>query len=315
METKAYACINKNETVRLSSSSGGVYSLLAEEIIREGGCVFAAAFDENLCVKHIKITTIEDIEKSRGAKYVASDFVDAIKEAQGLLKEGRKVMFVGTPCQCAALIECAKDNRDNLLCVDCVCHGVPDKKIWNLYLESLAKRGHSLQHVNMRNKKTGWTRYQYCWEMKYSDGTVKYEKADKNPYMIGFTKDYYLRSSCYSCKHKGFARNTDITLGDFWGIWDIKPHMDDNKGTSLVLVHSQIGMDYFTRISSEMICEEVSEEEAVRNNRSILISAKRNSKADIFEKNISCGNDFVSVMKKLEKENYLKKIIWKLTHR
>lgn len=315
MKTKAYACINKNDVVRLNSSSGGVYTLLAEEIISEGGCVFAAAFDENLCVKHIKINKIEDIEKGRGAKYVASDFTDAVREAKCLLQDGKKVMFTGTPCECAAMIECAKGYRNNLLCVDCVCHGAPDKKIWNLYLESLKKRKHILQHVNMRCKKTGWARYQYCWEMKYSDGTVHYEKADKNPYMNGFTKNYFLRSSCYSCKHKGFSRNTDISLGDFWGVWDIKPHMNDGKGTSLVLVHSQIGVDYFSKISQHMIYEEVTEEEAVRNNQSIIVSAKKNCKADDFEKNISKGKDFISVMQKLEKENYLRKIIWRFTNK
>lgn len=314
MHTKAYSCINIDEKIRKESSSGGVYTLLAEKIISIGGVVFAAVYEEHLQVKHVRIDSFDGIKASRGAKYVFSEYADSLGEVYSSLKNGQIVMFVGTPCQCAAVLAKASEYRENLLCVDLVCHGAPAKKYWNEYLRSLSKRNGNLLDVNMRCKNTGWSRYKYCWEQTFNGGKKIIELQEKNSYMIGFTKNYYLRQSCYTCKHKGYERLTDITLGDFWGVWDILPEMDDNRGTSLILIHSDKGMSYLNQIKGNLKVVEITKDMAVKYNKSILEPSVKNKNADLFQKELDLGKDFIDLINKFEKVSFIKKIKYKIKY-
>ena len=314
METKAYACYNQDNVVRDNSSSGGVYSLLAEQVINAGGVVYAACYNEKLDVVHTRIDKVEDIPKSRGSKYVFSSIGKSIQEIKELLEQGINVMFVGTPCQCAGVLKVAGENRDKLLCVDFVCHGVPEQKIWHMYLDALNKRGIDLVDVNMRCKDTGWSNYNYCWKYTSKDGKTIIEKQKDNPYMKGFVGDFYLRNVCYNCQFKGYERLTDITLADFWGIWDLHPEMDDNKGTSLVMLHTEKGQEYYQKISESIVQLEVTKEEAIKNNPSIVKSAVKTDKYDMFNKMISEGKDFITVIERMKKVSFLTKIKRKIKH-
>lgn len=311
MITKAYACYNNNAITRANSSSGGIYPLLAISIIQEGGIVFAACYDDKLNVFHKKIDKIEDISLSQGSKYVASDLGETFKWIKETSKAGKRVLFMGTPCQCAGLlsfIEAEKLNKEMIVVVDCVCHGVPGKVPWNAYKKSLEKKNFILRSVNMRDKCTGWTKGNYSWSLTDEKGNIAVMPKSKNPFMKGMLSNLTIRPSCFDCKFKGINRMTDITLGDYWGIWNHLPEMDDNKGTSLVLIHSEQGMNLFNNIKNNITWGDAVIDKAVNGNRCIVDSTKYNPKREAFFARLHRGEDFVSIVEDLTKVQTIERI-------
>ena len=292
----AYACYNNNEKIRLMSSSGGIYYLLAEAVIKCSGVVFAACYNENLDVEHCMIETEEALQKSCGSKYVQSCLGTTFKQIRELIDEKRKVMFVGTPCQCAGLLSFLKGHPDELLCVDCICHGVPGVKEWHRYRDSLEKRGFILSEVNMRDKTTGWTGGNYCWRLTDKSGRSIVEKLKDNLYMQGFIHNVFLNKGCYTCKYKGVERATDITLGDFWGIEYLDKSMDDGKGVSLVLIHTKLGYDWFENISNKITYKCFSVEQAIMKNPSIEKAPSIPKTRDKYYKKMEQGKDFIDTL-------------------
>ncbi|MBQ7462945.1 MAG: Coenzyme F420 hydrogenase/dehydrogenase, beta subunit C-terminal domain [Bacteroidaceae bacterium] len=236
----AFAAVNPDDELRMKSSSGGVFWLLVEQTIREGGVVFGAAFDNEWMVYHSSSESLEEAERFRRSKYVQSLVKGCYKQAQGALKQGRKVLFSGTACQIAALKEFLRKDYDNLLTVDVVCHGVPSPAIWKEYIKTLAS-SKTIKNINFRDKCTGWRNYDFS--VQFSDGTELKEPHNKNLYMQGFLHDLYLRPSCHSCKFKAGKCGSDLTLGDFWGIEKVVPEIDDDHGVSLVIINSLKGKD------------------------------------------------------------------------
>ena len=165
---------------------------------------------------------------------------------------------------------------DNLFCIDFVCHGVPSPMVWEQYLKyrrSIDKSSKVPEYINLRNKESGWSRYSYSVEFIYSNKTRYFCSNQNDPFMRLFVDNYILRKSCSNCQFKGYSRVSDITLGDFWGIWDISSSMDDNKGTSLVLIHNVKGEKMFRAISSNIKSSQVTLEQASMMNPSLLQSA------------------------------------------
>lgn len=271
--TTAYAVINKSEDIRSASSSGGVFSYVAESIILHGGVVFGAAFSEDFhTVKHICVDTVEDLYKLRGSKYLQSTIGNSYKEAETLLKEGRKVLFTGTPCQIAGLYACLKKDYSCLYTADIICHGVPSPKVWDYYLKRKEKdMGAPIKHVSFRNKCSGWKYYSV--ELYFSNGETYIAKFRDDLYMKGFLKNLYLRPSCYDCAFKGVKRIADMSLGDFWGIDRVMPQMDDDKGTSLVLVHTQKGKALVGAKNDTLQLNEVNIDDAILYNGAAIKSS------------------------------------------
>jgi len=277
----AYACINKDESIRMESSSGGIFTLLAEQIITDGGIVFGVGFNKKFEVEHSYIETKKDLDKFRGSKYVQSKIGETYKQAKEFLEEGRKVLFTGTPCQIGGLRSYLKKYYKNLFCVDIVCHGVPSPTVWKKYIEYREEIAQSpIQRICFRNKNKGWKKYSVSFW--FENNTEYRQTLDKDPYMIAFLKDVCLRPSCYACKFKSLYRQGDITLGDFWGIENILPELDDNKGVSLVLVNSNNGKDMLKKIKSEILCYKVNLGDVVRYNSSIIKPVVYNSKRRVF---------------------------------
>ena len=176
MPLHVYAAKHKDEQVRLASSSGGIFTLLAEKIIDEGGVVFGARFDARWEVVHDYTETKEGLAVFRGSKYVQSRLEDCYYKVKSFLQQGRKVMFSGTPCQIAGLKNYLRKDDDNLLTVDVVCHGVPSPKVWRMYLNEIIARKskknsvlshHSngkvkIQSIDFRSKSSGWKRYSFA---------------------------------------------------------------------------------------------------------------------------------------------------------
>ena len=233
---KVFAAINPDEVIRQQSSSGGIFTAIAESAIAEG-VVFGALFNDKWKVVHDYVERTEDLYKIRGSKYVQSRIGTSFQQVEAFLKTGRKVLFSGTPCQVAGLKKYLRKDYNNLLTVDVVCHGVPSPKLWQDYVSSLADLA-PLKTVNMKDKADGWIRYKITikGEMKTMS-----ERAAVNKYMLAFSQNLSLRPSCYQCPAKEGKSGSDITLGDYWGVEKLLPKMFDNKGTSFVCANTLKG--------------------------------------------------------------------------
>lgn len=261
----AWAVRSRDEASRRASTSGGVFPELARAVLAQGGAVFGAAYDEQFRVVHICAENEAELDRLRGAKYAQSDLNGSFREVKRRLEEGQQVLFSGTPCQVLGLRSFLKRDYDNLLLVDLVCHSVPSPLVWEKYLQYISE-GKTLTAVNLRSKETGWSRYGYSNRFDFSDGTSRMDKSGESLYMKLFGGGYITRLACTDCPAKGYARVSDLTLGDFWGIWDIAPELDDDRGTSVVLVQTEKGRAALARLEQKA----VTLEESSRENPAIL---------------------------------------------
>lgn len=227
------------DELRRDSSSGAVFPLLAERVLQEGGTVFGAARDEDGTVRHIGVDDLDGLRKLKSSKYVQSETGNCYRQAEELLKAGREVLFSGTPCQIAGLNAFLGRKYDNLLTVDVVCHGVPSPLAFRRYAEELTEEGkEKVLAVNFRDKVRGW--YPYFLTVK-TEENVYSSDCRENEFMRAFLANLCLRKSCAACPFARFPRQGDLTLGDFWGIGRHAPDLDDNLGTSLVLINTERG--------------------------------------------------------------------------
>ena len=281
---KVYAAKNRNEEIRRQSSSGGIFTPLAEAVIREGGVIFGAKFDKDWNVVHAWTDTIEGIADFRGSKYVQSTIGNTYREAREFLKQGRRVLFSGTPCQIAGLRKFLRKEYDNLLTVDVVCHGVPSPLVWRKYLEETRENlraerdagkntvSSSLMEmpvitgISFRDKTYGWKKYGFRLRYaasKAAENSVSVPANDKgrtflqpfpdNVFMKGFLKNLYLRPSCYACAARSGKSDSDISIADFWGVQNYYPEFDDDKGIGLVLVNTDKGRKAYEQTNSDSI--------------------------------------------------------------
>jgi len=283
------AAVNKNEEVRLKSSSGGIFYILAEKMIKDGGVVFGARFDENWQVVIDYAEDIKGIEAFMGSKYVQARVANAYKDVKRFLAEGREVLFSGTPCQVAGLHKFLRKPYDNLLTVDFICHGTPSPKVWRIYLEEVIKEVKRISSVEFRNKEKGWKNFIFNLRYNEKDKTISMlSPFSKNHYMKAFLQDIILRPSCYDCKAKGCSSQSDVTIADFWGIENVFPDMDDDKGTGLVIVNTDKGsraLDY-----SKIRYAETSLGRITTLNPSYFRSVKQHPKRKDFFSRLGNGN-------------------------
>ncbi len=261
-EPKLYAA-RASDKIRSVSSSGGMFTVIAEEIIKRGGAVCSAAYDAEMNLSHVIVNYKEDLKYLRGSKYVQSNTDGIYKKIAGLIKEGKQVLFTGTPCQVAA-VKSVAGNSENLFTADILCHGVPSHNFFRRYLDERFP-DKKVTDVEFRNKKFGWS----CEHIRvvFEDGT-DYEADSKNdPYLKAFFRNLSLRVSCSDCPFASFPRQGDITLGDFWGITALDKTQSDKKGTSIVYVNSKKGEKLFADISKKLTVKEYNFKETAVNNR------------------------------------------------
>lgn len=235
-----YAAINCDQAVREESSSGGIFTSLAENTINNGGVVFGAAFNDKWQVAHTYANAINDIKKFRGSKYVQSDIGGSYAMAEKFLKEGKEVLFSGTPCQIAGLKRFLRKEYKNLKTIDFVCHGVPSPWVWEKYLKEVCQANDiaTISDIQFRNKAEGWKKSSLQITYTGNDGKERIfrETLNDNIFMKCFLNNLCLRPSCYHCPARSGKSGSDITLGDLWGAEDICPTQDDDKGLSLVII-------------------------------------------------------------------------------
>ncbi len=296
---EVYAAKNTDTKVRQLSSSGGIFTLLAEQTIKDGGVVFGACWDDEWNVGHDYAETLDEIVKFRSSKYLQSIIGESYKKAEYFLKTGRKVMFTGTPCQIAGLKHFLHKEYTNLLAVEVICHSVPSPGIWQGYLtdklSSLNKTKADVKSISFRDKSTGWNSYSFVIESK--DGRIYKELSRHNLFMKGFLADLYTRPSCYTCPAKELKSGSDITLGDFWGIETLLPELDDDRGISAVTANTEKGRALLQEVNAELT--EVAYNEVVKRNSALVHSASEpKGRRAFFEAD---GLTFEAKIKKLAK--------------
>lgn len=260
----AFAAINNDINIRKNSSSGGVFSSLANSVLADGGVVFGAVFDENWVVIHDYIENDEELSKLRGSKYVQSRIGKCYEVAERFLKDSRRVLFSGTPCQIAALKKFLGKDYDKLVTVDFICHGVPSPKLWRWYLDLVKEHG-SIVDINFRNKDNGWQRYNFAVDYVQNDVSIRtFHRED--PYMIAFLDDMSLRPSCNNCQAKAGRSHSDITLADFWNVDKVVDGIDDDKGVSLLLGNTAKGLMLLESVR-DLKCHEVDFANAIQFNK------------------------------------------------
>lgn len=247
-----YAVKNNNLDIRKASSSGGVFSLLAEKVLSKKGVVFGARFDSYWQVVMDYTENIEGLDKFRGSKYVKCDVGDSYSKVKDFLSSGKKVLYSGSSCQIAGLRKFLKHDYKNLLLVDYLCHGAPSPLLWKKYIEEISRNDvSSLTNISFRNKKRGWKKFSII--IKKGKEVLADSVFSENIYMRAFLSDMSLRPSCYQCSARNGHSGADITIGDHWAIRDINSSFDDNKGVSLVLINTEKGLCAFENLNANII--------------------------------------------------------------
>lgn len=280
-----WAAQNLNEDIRKQSSSGGVASMFAEKVVNDGGVVFGALFNEKWEVIHSYVENINELEAFRGSKYVQSRIGDSFINVKKFLKQNRKVLFIGTPCQISGLKCFLRKDYTNLFTVDFICHGVPSPGVFKWYLqETLNKydatqrsenkklftssvdvhsipkgeinlpKGLEILDISFRDKQEGWKKY--CFTLSLAESFVNSRKSPvllsdnvtNNIFLKGFCSDLYLRPSCHQCPVRNFNSGSDLTIGDFWGQEYMFPAFDNDTGVSCVICKTLKGEDFFNSI-------------------------------------------------------------------
>lgn len=244
-----YGAKNIDDSVRFTSSSGGMFTLFANAVLQSGGTVFGAELDDAFQVCHTSITNTGELFKLRGSKYVQSNMNGIFKQVRTLLAGGKKVLFSGTPCQIAGLKGFLMKDYANLLTVDVVCHGVPSAKVYNKHLTEIAEdTGEAVTQVKFRDKADGWKRGKTLF---LTENHCMGSSKRRETYMRLFLNNVSIRPSCADCAFNNKRSLADITIADYWGVDKQFPEFDDDKGITLVLINTTQGQQLFDSIKDK----------------------------------------------------------------
>ena len=281
-----YAAWNLDPNIRFNSTSGGIFAALACGILKAGGYVAGARYAADFSVEHHIIHTIEDLELLMQSKYSQSKIGEVFTVIKGLLDKKHTVLFCGTPCQNAGLRSFLRKDYENLYCCDFICRGANSPKVFQMYLSSLRREySAEIERVWFKNKIGGWNRCNT--RVIFQDGRQYVKDRENDLFARGYLKyNLFCRPSCYKCHFKGLARPVDITLADFWGIGDKSPELDDNRGTSMVLLHSAKGESLFASIRDTIFCEKRETADALYSSVMLTRSIKPGANRRPFFENI-----------------------------
>lgn len=305
-EQQTYACWNKDKDIRKNSTSGGLFTVMANNILKENGIVFGASFDNKFNVVHSFIDNIDNIIKFRGSKYVQSNIGSTYKQAKMFLDRGKTILFTGTPCQIAGLYKFLGREYDNLYTCDLICHGVPSPKVYKSYISYMeGKYKSKIKSVNFRFKKPGWM--VFSMKIEFQNGKVYVKSTLDDHYIRGFLRELFLRPSCHECAYTNTDRKGDITIADFWGYKSTNEEdFDDDKGISLAIVNSKNGERLFQACKNNLIYFKRDIEEAIRGNRCLSSCFPASPKRKEFWKDYNSKTFKYVVKKYMYAENSIK---------
>lgn len=296
VEPKVFAIQNKDKEILYKCASGGAFALLSKQIIEQGGVVYGVIYDAEMKVCHSKTETIDGLDKMYSSKYVQSNTKNTFQQAKDDLKQGRFVLYSGTPCQIAGLKSFLQHDYDNLLTADLVCHGTPSPKIFEIYKKEFMQKRSSdecLLNIDFRSKIQGWSP-----SLVTTTTTTTTTHASKDDFMQAFLSNLSINNSCLHCKFNKLPRVADLSLGDFWGVDSYDKSMNDNKGLSIVLINSSKGKHWFNKIKSQAKYRELPIEIVVKHNPNICGSSKPHPQRDEFFTDIKKGITLKSCVKK-----------------
>lgn len=307
---KTYAAYIKDQDIRIQSTSGGIYYVLAEYILERGGVVISCAFDENYRNRHICFSEMKDLKKAMGTRYVQSDKGDVFKKGKDYLENGKYVLFSGTPCETEGFRRYLGKSYDNLLLQDIVCHSTPSPLVFEKYKEYLTQRKKAIREINFRDKKNGWDNS--FVSIRFDDATEYISPKYQDSFMQLFIKNISVRPSCFNCKVRNIKRNSDFTLGDFWGINECIQKTDMHKneirdGISLIMVHTIKGEKILQEVSSKLQLYPTNIKDTIKYNPS-AVSVRKNFKRDIFFRKLN-ENGFQSAAEAALKETIMERVI------
>jgi len=278
----SFAAYNKDYETRMQSTSGGIFSVLADYVFRQGGCVCAARFEDAVdwSVVHDFAYHAEELGPYRKSKYIQSNIGLSYRQVKRLLQQGQTVLFVGLPCQVAGLKHYLRKDYNQLITVDLICMGIGSPIIWREYLKAFEHD--RIKNITFKDKSIGW--YHTDWRMiiEYANNNKKITKGRGNPYMFGYLDRMFYRSSCYSCEFKKRSSYSDITIGDAWGLEEISPEFIDNKGTSVVIANTEKGKQVAESISNQLSTTDFSYEQIIKSNRYLRAPVSPSTNRDKF---------------------------------
>lgn len=312
---KGFAAKHKDKSINLCSTSGGVFTALSEWVIDKGGVVYGCVLNDDIKAVHRSAEKVEQLSPMRGSKYVQSDTAFVYREIKERLKEGRYVLFTGTPCQVAALkAYLGTTNTEKLISVDIICHGVPNAMTLRKYADLLEKKYHrKIIQVHFRNKRFEWERP--VISVDFQDGGEKWWFSTVDVYYHHFLNGNLQRPSCFNCKYACCQRTGDITVGDFWGYKKAGLKMQPNTGISCCLVNSPKGITIFNQLDIET--EEVTPDTIIQGNAHLRRPAKKGKEWDTIMGIIQndgfrqLASSFKKTHKKAFIKAYIKRIILK----
>lgn len=308
-----YAAKAKDDELRWGSASGGVFTVLAQDVLKRGGVVFGAGFERPTWrVIHKAATNEEELDDLRGSKYVQSDTGDTFKEAKSYLDAGREVLYSGCPCQIAALKSFLGKEYHNLLTVDLICHGVPSPLAWRKYLDCREKEAGGKISRILARRYCAWQEFALSLEFDNSSDNAYCKNRWTDPYLIAFVSFWNLRSSCYHCLFRGFSSGSDLTLGDYNNVTEISPEFDDDKGASVVVIHTHMALASSLAESNGLYCKKSSIDHVVLANPSVYRDERIPRVHDIFYKGFQAVefDRHVSCLRKRRQTSLVMHLLW-----
>lgn len=271
---RVFAAYAKDEDIRLDSTSGGIHSMIAKAMYKKYAYVGGAIYNPDHTCRHIVSNDPDMLPKIRSSKYLQSSMEGQYKEVKTLLNSGEQVLYCGTPCQIQALHKYLKKEYENLTTIDFICRGVNSPKVFLSYMNMLEKQFDSkATEIKFKNKKWGW--HNFSLRVSFENGQEYCKDRNHDTFFVGYLQyGNFTRPSCYECPFKGFPQKADITLADFWGIEKLDPSMDQDKGTSLVMINSDKGMALFDAIKPNIVWKEFTMEDAKIENPALTSSLK-----------------------------------------
>ncbi|MBE5958502.1 MAG: 4Fe-4S dicluster domain-containing protein [Lachnospiraceae bacterium] len=305
---KVMLAINRDSEIRNISSSGGVFWSLGNAIIKSGGIVFGCILDSNINVVHSSASTLVELEKMLGSKYVQSVMGNTFEQVERQLINGRKVLFSGTPCQINSLYSYLRKEYCNLYTVDFICHGVPSPLVWENYKAELEKKYYGkIVEGYFRDKTEGWKLF--SMKLVFENGKIYRKNVKEDPFLRSFISDICLRKSCNNCAAKGIERCADFTLADLWGVKKIKPIFSDDRGVSALIIRGDKALELFCEIKNEFEIDDLEIEVLIKMNPSIVKSVNENKMRDSFI-NLVATKSF-----KYAYTKYVSNSLWAKIHR
>ena len=305
------AVYNKDEEVRKKSTSGGVFSLMAEYMITQGGVVYAARFDEKYHILHSSFDSLADVDVFRGSKYAQSDLGNTFRQIRQELKN-KPVLFVGTPCQVAGLKSFLIKEYPNLYTCDFICMGISSPVIWEEYLKDYWD-GHQIKEIFFKDKRNGW--HQWQMNVKYDDKEYLVPGM-ADPFFNSYLTHLTYRPSCFECPFRTCRRVSDFTIADCWGIDKINPEFDDNKGCTTIILQSKKAEDVFSKLSSRLKIMEYDINNVMEYNPYIVSPIPQNERREKFYTCYKKKGFTEASIKfcRLKKDNLFQRIIYKIKH-